>query len=90
MSIFRFLLRLKYHWLCFQEWLLFQQLKLETLRFIRFVSGFMKGKKCSLQEAAEYLSICEEDVHLCESIFSNRTSSLASAVDSYLRHQKSY
>ena len=87
-TLFQFL---RYHWLCFQEWLLFHRIKAEYLILLHLVTGYMKKYQCSLDEAAEQLPINEEDRELCESILriccTPQTTTLTTAVDTYLRQQ---
>lgn len=90
MSISKFLWKLKYHWLCLHEWLLFHRIKAEYLILLHLVTGYMEKYRCSLDEAAEQLPICEEDRELCESVLricTFQTTTLGTAVDTYLRQQ---
>ena len=90
MSTSKVLGKLKYHWLCFQEWLLFHRIKAEYLILLHLVTGYMKKYRCSLDEAAKQLPIGEENRALCESILricTFQTTTLGTAVDTYLRKQ---
>lgn len=90
MSTSKVLGKLKYHWLCFLEWLLFHRIKAEYLILLHLVTGYMKKHQCALDEAAEQLPICEEDRALCESVLricTFQVTTLSTAVDTYLRQQ---
>ena len=78
---------LRYYWLCFREWLLTQWLKIDHLVLLRLVTDYIEDYHCSFRDAAKQLCLCEEEVQLCAQILTLQTTTLADAMDTYLRQQ---
>lgn len=78
---------LRYYWLCFLEWLLTQRLKIDYLVLLWLVTDYMEDYHCSFRDATKQLCLCAEEVQLCARILTLQATTLADAVDTYLRQQ---